>query len=55
MDSNTKNDTLYVMIGFILISLLLVFAMITSFKLVDCCYFVLVLVFATRYLLLSKD
>ena len=48
-------DTKCVMIVFAVISLILVYLMINSFKIIDCCYFILVLVSATRYLYLSKD
>lgn len=48
-------DTKCVMVVFAVISLILVYMMINNFKVIDCCYFILVLCCATKYLYLSKD
>ena len=55
METNSKKDIKFVMSIFALISLMLVFTMINNFRVVDGCYFIIVLFFATRYLLLSRD
>jgi len=51
---NSK-DTKFVMLFFAVISLILVYLMISSFKFIDCFYFILVVCFATKYFILSKD
>lgn len=48
-------DTKCVMVVFAVISLILVYLMINNFKVIDCCYFILVLCSATKYLLLSRE
>ena len=55
METNSKKDIKFVMSIFVLIILMLVFTMISNFKIIDGCYFIIVLFFATRYLLLSRD
>lgn len=50
-----KNNTNIVMLFFAVISLILVYMMINSFKIIDCCYFLVVVLFATRYLCLSRN
>ncbi len=54
MKTNSKKDTEFVMIVFALISLVLIFTMINNFRIIDCCYFIVVLVFATRYMILCR-
>ena len=49
------NDTKCVMLVFAVISIIMICLMINNFKIIDCCYFILVLIFATRYLLLSRE
>lgn len=49
------NDTKYVMLVFAVISFIMIYLMVSNFKVIDCCYFVLVLIFATRYLLLDRE
>lgn len=55
MKTNAKNDIKVVLGIFVLICLMLIFTMINNFKVIDCCYFGIVLFFATRYVLLSRD
>ena len=55
MENDSKKDLKFVMIAFALIALLLIFSMINNFKIIDCCYFGIVLFFAIRYLIVSRD
>ena len=48
-------DTKYVMLFFAVISLILIYLMVSNFKVIDCCYFLLVVGFAAKYLCLSKN
>lgn len=48
-------DTKFVMLFFAVICLIMVYLMINSFKIIDCCYFFLVVGFAARYLCLSRN
>lgn len=50
-----SKDMKFVMLFFAVISSILVYLMINNFKVIDCCYFILVLIFAFRYFSLSKD
>lgn len=50
-----SKDTRCVMVVFAVISLIMIYLMINNFKIIDCCYFILVVCCATRYLLLSRD
>lgn len=50
-----KNNLKIVMLFFAVISLILVYLMVNNFKVIDCCYFLVVVLFATRYLCLSRD
>ena len=50
-----NKNTKFVMLFFAVISLILVFLMVNNFHVIDCCYFILVVVFATRYLVLNRD
>ena len=50
-----NKDTKFVMLFFAVISLILVFLMVNNFHVIDCCYFILVVFFATRYLVLNRD
>lgn len=50
-----SNDTKCVMGVFAVIGIIMIYLMINNFKVIDCCYFILVLIFATRYLLLSRE
>lgn len=55
MKTDSNKDLKLVMIAFAFIALLLIFSMINNFKIIDCCYFCIVLFFATRYLIVSRD
>lgn len=55
MNVKDKKDTKFVMFVFAVISLILILAMINNFKVIDCLYFCVVLIFATRYFLLSRQ
>lgn len=55
MKTNSKKDIRFVMSIFSVISLMLIFTMINNFRVIDCCYFIIVLFFATRYLIISRD
>ncbi len=48
-------DTKFVMLFFAVICLILVYLMVNNFHIIDCCYFILVLGFAAKYLILSRD
>ena len=48
-------DTKYVMVVFAVISLIMICLMISNFKIIDFCYFLLVIYTACRYLLLSRE
>ena len=52
---NNSRETKFVMLFFAVISLVLVFMMINSFKIIDCCYFIFVVGFAARYYLLGRE
>ncbi len=51
---NSK-ETKFVMLFFAVISIILICLMVNSFHVIDCCYFFIVVGFATRYLFLSRD
>lgn len=53
--SNDNKDTKYVMGLFAVICIILVCLMINNFRIIDCCYLVVVIVYATKYFLLSRD
>lgn len=48
-------DTKFVMLFFAVISLIMIYLMINNFKIIDCCYFFIVVGFATKYFILSRD
>ena len=50
-----SKDTKFVMLFFAVISLILVYLMVNNFKVIDCCYFLVVVLFAAKYLSLSRD
>ncbi len=50
-----SKDTKFIMLFFAVIGLIMVYLMINSFKIVDCCYFILVVFFAIKYFILSRD
>ena len=52
---NDNKETKFVMLFFAVISLILIFMMINNFKFIDCCYFIFVVGFATRYYLLGRE
>jgi len=50
-----SKDIRFVMLFFAVISLILVYLMINNFHVIDCCYLILVVGTACRYLCLSKN
>lgn len=50
-----SRDTKCVMLFFAVISLILMYLMVNNFHFIDCCYFILVVGFAARYLILSRN
>lgn len=50
-----SKDLKFVLMFFAVISFILLFLMVNSFHFIDCCYFVLVVGFAARYYILSRD
>ena len=54
MLDNSK-ETKYVMLFFAVICFILILMMINDFKVIDCCYFILVSGFAASYYLLVRD
>ena len=48
-------DTKFVMLFFAVICLIMIFLMVNKFNYIDCCYFFIVVGFATKYFILSKD
>lgn len=50
-----SRDTKFVMLFFAVICSILVYLMVNNFHIIDCCYFILVVVFAAKYLILSKN
>lgn len=52
---NENKETKFVMLFFAVISFILVIMMVNSFKVIDCCYFIFVVGFATRYYLLGRE
>ena len=48
-------DSKVVMLFFAVISFILVYLMINSFHIIDCCYFIIVIGFAFRYFILSRN
>ena len=52
---NNSKETKYVMLFFAVICFILILMMINDFKVIDCCYFILVIGFATRYYLLGRE
>ena len=55
MKTNSNKDIKLVMLFFVVISLILCFSLVNNFKVIDCFYFIIVLFFATRYLLVSRN
>lgn len=55
MEPSSKQEKIYVFGCFSLVCLILMFVMINNFKLIDFCYFLLVLVFAIKYMLLCRE
>jgi hypothetical protein len=52
---NVNKETKFVLLFFAVICIILLVMMINDFRIVDCCYFILVLIFATRFLILGKE
>lgn len=50
-----NNSEKFVMLFFAVISFILIIMMISSFKIIDCCYFIFVVGFAARYFLLGRE
>ena len=50
-----SKDTKFVMLFFAVISLIMIYLMVNNFNIIDCCYFFIVVGFATRYFILSKN
>jgi len=48
-------DTKFVMLFFAVISLIMICLMVNSFNVIDCCYFLIVVGFAAKYFILSRD
>ena len=55
MKTDSKKDITVVMSGFTVIGLMLIFTMINNFKVIDLCYFGVVIFFAVKYLIISRD
>ena len=55
MKTDSKKDIKFVMSVFTVISLMLIFTMINNFKVIDCCYFGIVIFFAAKYLIISRN
>lgn len=54
MLDNSK-ERKYVLVSFAVICLVLIFMMVNSFKVIDCCYFIFVIGFAAKYYLLGRS
>ena len=50
-----NKDTRCVMVVFAVISLIMIYLMINSFKIIDCCYFIFVVGIAARYFILGRE
>lgn len=50
-----SKDTRCVMVVFAVIGLIMICLMVNNFKVIDLCYFLLVIYSACRYLLLSRE
>ncbi|MGM9849888.1 MAG: hypothetical protein ACI31V_03210 [Bacilli bacterium] len=52
---NDNKESKFVMLFFAVISFILIIMMVNNFKVIDCCYFIFVVGFATRYYLLGRE